>query len=201
MNPQKYSMAHDLGIGEPTKFLFNFTFFNGINFSWSLAKYSCSCVGITFLSWTLFRCEIKFKFVISYLSACIYFSIKGTLTLPVLPPESSVAIPLRCTSWDLYLRPHGVGVGFCSQPIEWRNVLRSHTTVGCSRECCPVSCTVEAGQKFRYEDLLLVMLTALPEEVWFAHFLRSSKLQPWSRDDQVYVARRTSNLNVFQQDF
>lgn len=159
------------------------------------------CVGITFLSWSLFRCEIKFKSVISYLSACIYFSIKGTLTLPVLPPESSVAIPLRCTSWDLYLRPHGVGVGFCSQPIEWRNVLRSHTTVGCSRECFPVSCTVEAGQKFRYEDLLLVMLTALPEEVWFAHFLRSSKLQPWSRDDQVYVARRTGNLNVFQQDF
>lgn len=60
---------------------------------------------------------------------------------------------------------------------------------------------MEAGQKFRYEDLLLVMLTVLPEEVWFAHFLRSSKLQPWSRDDQVYVARRTGNLNVFQQDF
>lgn len=79
--------------------------------------------------------------------------------------------------------------------------MRSHTTVGCSRECFPVSCTVETGQKFRYEDLLLVMLTVPPEEVWFAHFVRSLKLQPWSRNDPVYVARRTRNLNIFHHDF
>ena len=80
----------------------------------------------------------------------IMFYILGTLVLPVLQPDSLVAIPLRCTSWRLYMRPYGMGVGFCSQAVEWGNVLRSHTTMGCSRECFPVSLTGEAAKKFRY---------------------------------------------------
>ena len=79
------------------------------------------------------------------------FSFSGASTLPVLPPEASVAIPLRCTSWKLYLRPHGVGVGFCSQPLEWKDVLRSHTAMGYSRECYPASTATESGRRFRYK--------------------------------------------------
>ena len=80
-----------------------------------------------------------------------FFSFSGASTLPVLPPEASVAIPLRCTSWKLYLRPHGVGVGFCSQPLEWKGVIRSHTAMGYSRECYPASTAAESGKRFRYK--------------------------------------------------
>lgn len=86
----------------------------------------------------------------------------GALILPVLQPQSSVAIPLRCISWHLYVRPCGVGVGFCSLPIEWRSVLRSHTTMGLGRECFPVSSTGQPAKKFRF--CVAVKREGYPEE-------------------------------------
>jgi len=80
----------------------------------------------------------------------VVFLLLGTQSLPVLTPDSSVAIPLQCTSWQLYLRPYGMEVGFCSEPIEWRSVLRSHTTIGFGRECFPASTAGASGRKFRY---------------------------------------------------
>ena len=51
MNPQKYSVAHDLSTGEPAKFLFNFTFFQRNQlFMISHEIQLFMCVGITFLS-------------------------------------------------------------------------------------------------------------------------------------------------------
>jgi len=87
----------------------------------------------------------------------------GTQSLPVLTPDSSVAIPLQCTSWQLYLRPYGMEVGFCSEPIEWRSVLRSHTTIGFGRECFPASTAGASGRKFRF--CVAVKREGYPEDV------------------------------------
>ncbi|XP_022802556.1 vacuolar protein sorting-associated protein 13D-like isoform X2 [Stylophora pistillata] len=101
-------------------------------------------------------------------------SMQGTLSLPVISPESSVAIPLRCTSWQLYLRPYGKEVGFCSQPIEWRSVLRSYTTMGCARECYPVSTASQSVEKFRF--CVAVKREGYPEDVFHPEGIQTSAL-------------------------
>ena len=83
----------------------------------------------------------------SLLESCILktLSFPGFSSLPMLEPGSSVALPLANTMWQLYVKPHSMGAGFCSETLEWKGVLRSHTTIGYSRECY----TGDDEKKFR----------------------------------------------------
>ncbi|XP_048580764.1 intermembrane lipid transfer protein VPS13D isoform X3 [Nematostella vectensis] len=73
-------------------------------------------------------------------------SYQGHVTLPPIQPHKHMCIPLRAVTWQLYARPQGVSVGFCSEPMEWKSVTRTHHTVGYARECHAPGST----KKFRF---------------------------------------------------
>ena len=65
----------------------------------------------------------------------------------MVQPQASLTIPLHAVTWKIYARPHGVGVGFSSEAIEWRGVSKAFTTAGYAKECHPIG----SGNRFRYD--------------------------------------------------
>ena len=57
------------------------------------------------------------------------------LVLPMLEPNQSCSIPLPHTNWQMYVRPHGWGVGFCHRPIPWQTVERPKAMKAEPMEC------------------------------------------------------------------
>ncbi|EDO41450.1 predicted protein [Nematostella vectensis] len=84
-------------------------------------------------------------------------SYQGHVTLPPIQPHKHMCIPLRAVTWQLYARPQGVSVGFCSEPMEWKSVTRTHHTVGYAPQRSSGMRTDQmyrafSTKKFRYEN-------------------------------------------------
>ncbi len=53
----------------------------------------------------------------------------------MLEPNSQCSIPLPHTNWQIYVRPHGWGVGFCDRPLPWQMVERPRAMTAEPMEC------------------------------------------------------------------
>ena len=60
-----------------------------------------------------------------------------TASLPVLPANGHLSIPIHLTSWDILVRPQHWGVQYCNKHLTWRHVTRTSPTSH-TRSCAAI---------------------------------------------------------------
>ncbi|KAK3737381.1 hypothetical protein QZH41_011519 [Actinostola sp. cb2023] len=98
-------------------------------------------------------------------------SYQGSFTLPIIQPQHSLTVPLHAVTWKIYARPHGVGVGFSSEAIDWKGVTKAFTSSGYARECHAVG----SASKFRF--CTAVQREGYPEDDPMSDVLPTKKLK------------------------